>query len=92
MEPRRTVHAVCVASFRACRCRRSVFDTPAPGEQRGPAIHLERARVRSGRQTITVTVSERPAHAGIDPYHTLIGRHKEIMLFETTVEVEIEGS
>jgi hypothetical protein len=29
-------------------------------------------RVRSGPQTITVTVSGRPARAGIDPRHLLI--------------------
>jgi hypothetical protein len=29
-------------------------------------------RIRSGPQTITVTVPERPARAGIDPRHLLI--------------------
>ena len=67
-----------------------VFGAPAPGQDRGEPLRLERARVRSGRQTLTITVPQRPAHAGIDPFHTLIGRHKETMLFETTVEVEID--
>jgi ABC-type transport system involved in multi-copper enzyme maturation permease subunit len=35
-------------------------------------LHLEMHRVRSGPQTITVTVSGRPARAGIDPRHLLI--------------------
>jgi hypothetical protein len=28
-------------------------------------------RIRSGEQTITVTVSRKPVRAGIDPYHLL---------------------
>jgi ABC-2 type transport system permease protein len=34
------------------------------GDQR---IVLEQRRIRSGKQTITVTVPSRPTHAGIDP-------------------------
>ena len=46
----------------------------APGEagEEGEKLYLEMHRVRSGPQTITVTVSGRPARAGIDPRHLLI--------------------
>jgi hypothetical protein len=35
-------------------------------------LYLQRHRIRSGRQCVTVTVKERPAAAGIDPRHLLI--------------------
>jgi aminopeptidase N len=38
----------------------------------GRPLHLAMHRIRSGPQTITVTVAERPARAGIDPRHLLI--------------------
>ena len=34
-------------------------------------LYVRKHRIRSGEQTITVTVPGRPAHAGIDPYHLL---------------------
>jgi hypothetical protein len=34
-------------------------------------LHLRMHRIRSGDQTITVTVSREPVQAGIDPYHLL---------------------
>ena len=34
-------------------------------------MYLERQRIRSGKQTITVTVSQKPTDAGIDPRHLL---------------------
>ena len=48
-----------------------VFGEAAPGEIMGKPIYLERHRVRPGVQTITVTVSDRPARGGIDPYSLL---------------------
>ncbi len=33
--------------------------------------HLQRHRIRSGKQTIAVTVPQKPARAGIDPRHLL---------------------
>jgi hypothetical protein len=54
-----------------------------PGKGRGEVarpLHLERHRVRSGRQTITVTLppgSDRPVLAGIDPHHLLDWEEKE---------------
>ncbi len=37
----------------------------------GATLHLHKHRIRSGRQTITVLVKERPSRAGIDPYNLL---------------------
>ena len=44
-------------------------------------------RVRSGEQTITVTVPRAPSDAGIDPYHLLF----EADRFDNVEEVEVEG-
>ena len=41
------------------------------GESEAP-LYLEMHRIRSGRQTISVAVPDRPARAGIDPRHLLI--------------------
>ena len=40
-----------------------VFDEGEP--------YLQKHRIRSGKQTITVTVPQKPARAGIDPRHLL---------------------
>ena len=40
------------------------------GELSNP-LYLQRHRLRSGRQTITVTVPRKPVLAGVDPYHVL---------------------
>jgi ABC-2 type transport system permease protein len=45
---------------------------PAPDGEEEEPLYLEMHRIRSGPQTITVTVPERPARAGIDPRHLLI--------------------
>jgi ABC-2 type transport system permease protein len=37
----------------------------------GKPLHVQKHRIRSGRQTITITVPERPARGGIDPYNLL---------------------
>jgi hypothetical protein len=44
---------------------------PEADEER-PLLYLGMHRVRSGPQTITVTVPRRPERAGIDPRHLLI--------------------
>jgi ABC-type transport system involved in multi-copper enzyme maturation permease subunit len=51
-----------------------VFAPAADGEARGAPLYLRRHRLRSGRQTITVTVPRKPARAGIDPLNKLIQR------------------
>ena len=48
-----------------------VYAPASDGEEEEP-LYLEMHRIRSGPQTITVTVPERPARAGIDPRHLLI--------------------
>lgn len=50
-----------------------VFAPVAEGEDSlSKPLYVQQHRVRSGRQTITVTVPGEPAYAGIDPYHLLI--------------------
>jgi ABC-type transport system involved in multi-copper enzyme maturation permease subunit len=48
-----------------------IFAPAAPGEILGEPLHVQKHRIRSGSQTITVTVPERPDRAGIDPYSLL---------------------
>jgi hypothetical protein len=40
-------------------------------------LYLQQHRIRSGRQTITVTVPRKPVLAGIDPHHVLDSEDKE---------------
>jgi hypothetical protein len=62
----------------------------APGEGGGPGepLHLERHRIRSGAQTIRLTVPREPARAGIDPYGMLIDRQRA----DDVVSVEAAGA
>ena len=48
-----------------------IFAPRQAGQILGRPLHLQKHRIRSGRQTITVTVPERPDRAGIDPYNLL---------------------
>jgi len=48
-----------------------VFADAKPGESLGQPLYVGKHRVRSGRQTITVTVPQKPARGGIDPYNLL---------------------
>lgn len=48
-----------------------VFARGEPGDELSAPIHLQMHRIRSGEQTITVTVSREPDLAGIDPHHIL---------------------
>lgn len=45
---------------------------PKKGEEPGEPLYLQKHHIRSGRQTIKVTVPGKPAHAGLDPNHLLI--------------------
>ena len=49
-----------------------VFAPVEKGEASGKPLYVQMHRIRSGKQTITVTVPRNPARAGIDPYHLLI--------------------
>ena len=48
-----------------------VFAEGEPGDQLGRPLHLEKHRIRSRNQTITLTVRGRPVLVGIDPFHLL---------------------
>jgi hypothetical protein len=50
---------------------------PGEGEDLGEPLYLQRHRIRSGGQTIRITVAWPPARAGIDPYRKLIDRDRE---------------
>jgi ABC-2 type transport system permease protein len=49
-----------------------VFAPAEKGEEPGKPPYLQKHRIRSGKQTITVMVPRQPVRAGIDPYHLLI--------------------
>ena len=48
-----------------------IFAEAKPGEILGQPLYVQKHRVRSGSQTITVTVPNQPARGGIDPYNLL---------------------
>lgn len=48
-----------------------VFAPAASGEPLGAPLYVRKHRIRSGRQTVTVTVPRKSARAGIDPYNLL---------------------
>ena len=47
------------------------------GDGMGAPLYLQRHRIRSGKQTISVTVPRQPGRAGIDPYRKLIDRERD---------------
>ena len=61
----------------------------APGGEAGlgAPLYLQRHRVRSGRQTIRVTVPREPARAGVDPYGKLIDRQRQ----DNVADVQVHG-
>jgi len=48
-----------------------IFARAQPGEILGRLLYLEKHRIRSGTQSITIVVREEPARGGIDPYNLL---------------------
>jgi hypothetical protein len=48
-----------------------IFADAAPGELLGRTLYMQKHRIQSGTQTITITVPQRPARGGIDPYNLL---------------------
>ena len=48
-----------------------VFGAAGPGEALGKPLYVQKHRLRSGTQTLTVTVSGRPSRGGVDPYNLL---------------------
>ena len=69
-----------------------VYGKPEGG--RGPAkpLYLAAHRVRSGRQSITVTVRGEPATAAIDPRHLLIARRRAALAAGKSVAVTLPGT
>ncbi|HYN80167.1 MAG TPA: ABC transporter permease [Gemmatimonadaceae bacterium] len=63
------------------------FAPAARGADFGETLYLQMHRIRSGEQTITVTVPRKPSDAGIDPLHLLI----ELERFDNVEEVKIES-
>ncbi len=63
-----------------------VFAPSGPGREYGGTLYLRPHRIRTGQQTIVVTVPRKPADAGIDPYLLLI----DLERFDNVEEVEIE--
>jgi len=57
------------------------------GADFGETLYLRSHRIRSGPQTITVTVPRKPSDAGIDPYLLLI----DLERFDNVEEVETES-
>ena len=48
-----------------------LFAAAKPGETLGETLYVQKHRIRSGTQTITVMLREKPARGGIDPYNLL---------------------
>lgn len=48
-----------------------IFAAAGPGEVLGKPLYVQKHRIPSGGQTITVTVPQKPARGGIDPYNLL---------------------
>ena len=60
---------------------RTAPSTP-PTEQE--TLYLQKHTLTSGEQTITVTVDEEPARAGVDPYVTLVDRNTDDNVTDVT--------
>lgn len=59
--------------------------TAQPGKKgfdKKSVLFLERRPIRTGKQTITVTVAKKPAWVGVDPYSILIDRNSDDNLFK----------
>lgn len=57
------------------------------GDSLGAPLYLKQHRIRSGKQTISITVPREPARAGIDPSNKLIDRNRE----DNVVDVKIQN-
>lgn len=63
-----------------------VFAPADQSEKLDEPLYTQRHHIRSGEQTITMTVPREPARAGIDPNHLLI----DLEVDDNVPEVEIE--
>ena len=56
------------------------FQTPTVSQRtfgEGETLYLKQHRIRSGKQTIVLTVPRLPTRAGVDPYRKLIERERD---------------
>jgi len=54
-----------------------IFAPNENGEELAKPLYLQKQRIRSGAQAITLTVRGRPVLAGIDPHHLLDWEERE---------------
>lgn len=59
------------------RVQVGAFAPAGEGGEPGTPLYLEMHRIRSGEQTITLTVPQKPARAGIDPSYLLIDLERD---------------
>jgi ABC-type transport system involved in multi-copper enzyme maturation permease subunit len=64
-----------------------VYAGPAGGKSAGDSLYVRQHSIRSGKQTIVITVPRQPARAGIDPQHKLIERDRG----DSFVEIVAQG-
>jgi ABC-2 type transport system permease protein len=55
-----------------------VFAPTQQGAESGEPLYLQKHRIRSGEQTMTVT--SKPARAGIDPNHLVIDQETAVLV------------
>ncbi len=63
-----------------------VFAGPAEGKESDKVLYLKQHRLRTGKQTIIVTVPQQPTRAGIDPNNLLI----DLKVYDNSKVVQIE--
>lgn len=64
-----------------------VFAPNDEGNGLGEPIYLQKHRIHSTEQTITVTVPSKPARVGVDPYHLLI----DLEMADNIKDMKIKG-
>ncbi len=63
----------------------AVFATDAsPSADGQRVLYRKKHRLRSGEQTLTVTIDEKPARAGVDPYHLFLDERPDENLTDVT--------
>jgi ABC-2 type transport system permease protein len=67
-----------------------VFAGPVLDGSPGEMLYLRQHRIRSGKQTIVLTVPRLPTRAGVDPYHKLIERERDDNVAEVAGKPVIE--
>jgi ABC-type transport system involved in multi-copper enzyme maturation permease subunit len=63
-----------------------VFTAPEKEKDLDKVLYLQKHRLRTGKQKITVTVPQRPTRAGIDPNNLLI----DVKMYDNSKKVEID--